>query len=188
VPRSLHAIERSRRLAAAALGYGMDDSSPDFGLAPPVDTGLADLPARYGILIPCASRPEKLWPEADWIAIGQHWQRQGMRPVILWGSPDELARAKWIAQACDGWVPPFLSVGQTASVLRGATQLVGLDTGFSHLGAALGVPSVGIYCDHEPGLAGIIGSGRTPVVSLGGKGQRPTLAQVMTALETVARP
>jgi len=188
VPRDLHAITRSRRLAAAALGYALDDSSPQFGLAPAQATNLVDLPERYAILIPCASRVEKLWPETDWIAIGQHWQRQGLRAVILWGSPEELARAQRIAQGCEGWVPPFLSVGQTASVLHGASQLVGLDTGFSHLGAALGVPSVGIYCDHEPGLAGITGSGRTPVVSLGGKGQRPTLSQVMTALETIDRP
>ena len=188
VSRALHAITRSRQLAAAALGYPLDDSPPEFGLSPARSNEMAGLPARYGVLIPCASRPEKLWPQANWIAIGQRWQQQGVQPVILWGSPEELARAEHIAEACHGWVPPFLSVGQTASVLAGAVQLVGLDTGFSHLGAALGVPSVGIYCDHEPGLAGITGSGHTPVVSLGGKGQRPSLSEVMAALEGMRAP
>ena len=46
-----------------------------------------------------------------------------------------------------------------AAVLAGARQVVGLDTGFTHLAAALGRPTLGIYCDHEPGLAGITGPG-----------------------------
>ena len=73
------------------------------------------------------------------------------------------------------------SLGAGLSGLPGARQIVGLDTGFSHLGAALGVPTVGIYCDHAPGLAGITGPG--PVASLGGRGQVPALADVLAALE-----
>jgi heptosyltransferase-1 len=72
-------------------------------------------------------------------------------------------------------------VADTAAVLGQARQIVGLDTGFSHLGAAFGAPTIGIYCDHEPGLAGITGPGR--VASLGGKGQVPSLDEVMSALD-----
>jgi heptosyltransferase-1 len=74
-------------------------------------------------------------------------------------------------------VPPFLSVADAAALLAHATRIVGLDTGFTHLGAAFGVPTVGIYCDHDPGLAGITGPG--PVASIGGKGLVPTLAEVL---------
>jgi len=56
-------------------------------------------------------------------------------------------------------VPPFLKVREMAAVLAGARTVVGLDTGFTHLGAAFGRPTVGIYCDHEPGLAGVTASG-----------------------------
>jgi heptosyltransferase-1 len=59
--------------------------------------------------------------------------------------------------------------------------IVGLDTGFTHLAAALGRPTIGIYCDHEPGLAGVVGPGS--VHSLGGKGQVPKLADVLALLE-----
>jgi heptosyltransferase-1 len=72
-----------------------------------------------------------------------------------------------------------------ASVLSGAQQVVGLDTGFTHLAAALGRPTLGIYCDHEPGLAGITGSGR--VASIGGKGQVPTRNEVLTLFEQQIR-
>jgi heptosyltransferase-1 len=53
----------------------------------------------------------------------------------------------------------------------------------THIAAAHGRPTVGIYCDHEPGLAGLVGSGQ--VISLGGKGQRPSRNDVMSAVEQV---
>jgi heptosyltransferase I len=178
VPRELQAVERNRRLAAAHLGYAMPTSAPDFGIRAPHGTWRVEGPSS--VLVPCASRPEKLWPEDRWIAIAQRWRAQGLTPVIVWGTAEEEARAQRIAQACGGAVPPFLSVGDTAAVLAAARQVVGLDTGFTHLAAALGRPTVGIYCDHEPGLAGITGSG--PVASVGGKGQVPSLDDVIAAL------
>ena len=180
VPRSLQAVERNRRLAAAHLGYAVPDSAPDFGIAAPAGSWSAGAPSAA--LIPCASRPEKLWPEDRWIAVGQRLRASGLVPVLVWGSDDERRRAERIAAGCGGIVPPFLSVADTAAVLGQARQIVGLDTGFSHLGAAFGAPAIGIYCDHEPGLAGITGPG--PVASLGGPGQVPTLAAVMAALDS----
>lgn len=179
VPRDLQAVERCRRLAAASLGYAMPETPPDFGLRPP--PGQWTVPQPYAVLIPCASRPEKLWPEEDWIALGLHLRAAGLLPVVLWGSPDEQARAERIAAGCGGRVPPFLSVADTAAVLHQAQQIVGLDTGFSHLGAALGRPTIGIYCDHAPGLAGITGAGL--VASFGGKGMRPTREEILGQLD-----
>jgi heptosyltransferase I len=178
VPRTLHAVERCRRLAAAHLGYAMPVSAPNFGLRAPAPSWKS--PARYAMLIPNASRPEKLWPERHWVALGRRLHEAGLTPVLSWGSEAEQTLAERIAAGCDGVVPPWLKVGEMAAVLAGAQHIVGLDTGFTHLGAALGRPTVGIYCDHEPGTAGITGSG--PVASIGGKGQVPRLADVMALL------
>ena len=185
VSRDLHAVERNRRLAAAHLGYEMPSMPPDFGICPPrwgakPNDGGWRGPACNAVLIACASRPEKLWPEDRWIAVGQRLQAEGLTPVLVWGSPEERERAVRIAAGCGGLVPPFLTVAATAALLGRAQQIVGLDTGFSHLGAAFGVPTLGIYCDHAPGLAGITGPG--PVASLGGKGQVPALDAVLGAL------
>ena len=68
-----------------------------------------------------------------------------------------------------------------AGLLAGARHVVGLDTGFTHLAAALGRPTIGIYCDHEPGLAGVTGPGL--VASLGGKGQVPALRELLILLD-----
>ena len=187
VPRQWQAVQRNRRLVAAhlaALGHAvpMPDGAPDFGITAPAGDWAAPVTSGAGTaaLIPCASRPEKLWPEDRWVAVGQRLAAAGLTPVLIWGSADERARAQRIAAGCGAVVPPYLSVADTAAVLGRARQIVGLDTGFSHLGAALGVPTVGIYCDHAPGLAGITGPG--PVASLGGKGQVPSLADVLAAL------
>jgi heptosyltransferase I len=179
VARELHAVDRNRQLAAAHLGHALAPSPPDFGLRAP--TPQWQPPSPYAVLIPCASRPEKLWPESDWQAVlaqvlALHWT-----PVILWGSAQEQALAQRIAHGSTAVVPPFLSVGDTAAVLAGAQLVVGLDTGFSHLAAAFGRPTVGIYCDHEPGLAGVTGAGF--VRSLGGKNQVPSRADVLEAFK-----
>lgn len=179
VSRELHAVERCRRLAAAHGGYAMPDTPPDFGLVPPRG-GWAPR-GDYAVLIPNASRKEKLWPERHWVAVGRRLLELGWTPLVLWGRDEEQTLAERIAAGCEGDVPPFLKVGEMASVLAGAKTVVGLDTGFTHLAAALGRPTLGIYCDHEPGLAGITGPG--PVASIGGKGQVPGRAEVLALLE-----
>jgi heptosyltransferase I len=206
VPRNQQAVARCRQLAAAHLGYALPgvqpgappgarpgialDAAPDFGLHPPVPswrpngqitgTGMRDEGRAYAVIIPNASRAEKLWPERHWVAVGRAMLERGHTPVVLWGREAEQTLAERIAAGCGGDVPPFLKVGDMAGVLAGAQQVVGLDTGFTHLAAALGRPTVGIYCDHSPGLAGITGSG--PVASIGGKGQVPGRDEVLALM------
>lgn len=182
VPWQMQAVERNRRLAAAHLGYAMPDTPPEFGLVPPAATWAPRGP--YAVIIPSASRAAKLWPERRWVAVGQRLRSKGWLPVVLWGRESEQTLAERIAASCDGDVPPFLEVGEVAAMLAGARQVVGLDTGFTHLAAALGRPTLGIYCDHDPGLAGITGDGaRTRVASIGGRGQVPAQNEVMALLE-----
>lgn len=178
VPRDLQAIERCRLLAAAHLGYALGLGAPEFGLRRPEPGWMPKGP--YAVLIPNASRPEKLWPERHWVAVGLRLRERGWTPLVLWGRASEQTLAENIAAGCDGDVPPFLKVAEMAAVLAGAQAVVGLDTGFTHLAAAFGRPTLGIYCDHEPGLAGITGPG--PVASLGGKGQVPSRKEVLALL------
>lgn len=183
VARNLHAVDRCRQLVAQVLNYPLPTTPPDFGLQASPDAWRPAGSRPYAALIPCASRPEKLWPQQDWIDIGQQLRAKGMDVAVMWGSPDEEQRAQDIAQDIDGAVPPFLTVAQVGDTLAHASLVIGLDTGMTHLAAAHGRPTLGIYCDHEPGLAGVTGPGQ--VISLGGKGQVPSLAAVTQALRTL---
>ncbi|MBI2732261.1 MAG: lipopolysaccharide heptosyltransferase I [Aquabacterium sp.] len=182
VPRQLHAVDRCRHLAAQLLNYRLPDTPADFGLVAGPDPWTPG-PGPFAVLIPCASRPQKLWPTKDWIAVGKQLREKGWQVAVMWGTPPEQQLAQDIAARIEGTMPPFLTVQQVADTLACAEVVVGLDTGMSHLAAAHGRPTVGVYCDHEPGLAGLVGSG--PVVSLGGKGVVPSLEQVEAALQRV---
>jgi heptosyltransferase-1 len=175
VDKSLHAIERSRQLAAAHLGYQVE-GPPQFGMTAPVEIWTPSK-SRYAVLITGASRPEKLWPEASWQTVATALQLRGFAIVWLWGTAVEGERSKRLADVTGGEVPPFLTVKDASAVLARAALCVGLDTGFTHIAAAFGVDTLGIYCDHEPGLVGIVGAGT--VLSIGGRGQVPEAARVL---------
>jgi heptosyltransferase-1 len=202
VPWSLHVVARNRAIAAQALGYRLDGPAR-FGLRVPalVAAWLPDGPPT-AVLIPGASRSEKLWPEAHWVAAGRQLAGQGLRLVWLWGSPEERARVQRLAAACGGGVldasgagdavrtegarttsviPPFVSVADAASLVAGARIVVGLDTGFTHLAGALGRPTVGIFCDFDATQCAVSGDG--PCESFGGVGVVPPVADVTAAIE-----
>jgi heptosyltransferase-1 len=78
-----------------------------------------------------------------------------------------------------GWVAPRVGIDDVAAVLARARIVVGLDTGLSHLAAALGAPTIGIFCDYDPRLVGITGA--APCASLGGVDAAPAAAAVIAA-------
>lgn len=182
VSRTLQAVERNRRLAAQLLGYELQRQA-DFGIQAKPGAGTQAWLAHtdYAVLIPAASRVEKLWPEADWLAVAERLSVAGLPCVLLWGSKEEHARTQRLADRSGAIVPPFLTVADAAGVLAGARVVIGLDTGFTHLAAALGSPAIGIYCDHDPGLAGV--TGPAYAISLGGKAAPPSRQAVLDAID-----
>jgi heptosyltransferase I len=186
VPRSLHAIERNRRLGAAAFGYAID-TPPRFDLrVPPLMPGLVPTDRPYAVLLTNASRPTKLWPDERWRMVEDWLAQQGLRSLLFWGSAEEgEATQQRLAGMRDARSLPRVSLDVAAAVLAGARVVVGLDTGLSHLAAAVGVPTVAVYCDYDPALVGLIGD--APCVSLGGVGQQPPAQAVIDAAAKVMR-
>jgi heptosyltransferase-1 len=174
VRRGLHAVERNRLLTAAALGYTVD-RAPDYGLS-----ALQRTPAQrpYAVFLTMTSRADKLWPEARWIETGR---ALGMRVVLPWGSDAERARAARIAAALPGaQVAQRMTLEQLALLFAGAERVAGVDTGLTHLAAALGARTVGIYCGSDPALTGIYGAPRA--LNLGVPGRSPAAEEVIQAL------
>jgi heptosyltransferase-1 len=182
VARDAHAIARNRALGAAACGT--DDTAPprfDLALPPLADPALREATAApYAVLLTNASRPTKLWPDERWRPVERWLHAQGLASLLVWGSAQEEAATQRRAEGMRAArVVPRCGLAAMATVLAQARIVIGLDTGLSHLAAAAGAPTLGIFCDYDPRLVGITGSGRC--ASLGGVGAAPTAEAVIEA-------
>lgn len=185
---SLHAVERNRQLAAKALVY-TPASEVDYGIAaagaalPSWATSLES--GEYAVLLHATSAATKLWPEHQWVKLGDHLYHRGLRSVLPWGSDEERSRSEHIARLLRGaTVPPRLALNEAAGLLARARAVFGVDTGLTHLSVALGATTIGIYCATDPAATGLYGSVRA--VNVGGKNGPPPVAAIIAAWHQAA--
>ena len=184
VARDVHAVVRNRRLAAMALGYALP-AALDYGIAVPLGVGPI-VPRPYCVLLHATSRRDKLWPEPAWERLGVELARQGYASILPWGDAAEHARSERIARALpQAVVPPALSILAMAGLLAGAQAVIGVDTGLTHLAAALGRPVVALYCGTHPGLTGVSTYQDAQVRNLGGTQVVPEVDEVLAAFAEV---
>lgn len=194
VSRKLSAVVRNRTLCAKTLGYEVS-GLPYVAFAdlnqyvkPREDWNMPAQP--YVVLVPNASRVEKRWADDHWRAIAMQCHDAGYQTVWFWGGDAELQYTRGLIDGLPvehqqhALLPPFLTIPQAAQCMRDAQCVVGLDSGLTHLSAALSKPTLGIFCDHDPLLAPITahGQGESKVAGLGGVGQPPSLESVQTVL------
>ena len=162
VPWDLHAIERNRRLLAAALDYRHEALPLDYGVMPM----RAQLPRQgdrphpsYVVGLHGTSRVEKEWPEPHWRWLGRWLSAHGLGLVLPWDNTAERERAERITRAVpSGYVLPKLDLDALAAVLIRAVAVVGVDTGLMHVAAAWGCPGLALYSATDPARTGIIGA------------------------------
>ena len=177
VSRNLHIVDRCRGIAAAALGY-VADGPPRWQFSPPAIASA--LPAGpFALAFHATSRPDKQWPEPHWSALVTHFARAGFTTLLPWGSAQEEARSRRIADAAEGAVvPPRQSLPELATLARRAEIVVGVDTGLTHLAAALGTATVAIFTATDARLAGVSCAG-PHARDAGGNGNVPSLAEIV---------
>ncbi|MDO8348156.1 MAG: lipopolysaccharide heptosyltransferase I [Rugosibacter sp.] len=209
VPKALHAIARNRQLAALAAGYTLP-AGIDYGIAAaPQDAGkvgagettalqggrarnalLAVADGNTALLLTATSRSDKLWPEDRWIALGQALSQRGLTCLLPAGTAAERARTARLAAAIPAAraLPP-LDLRALAQELAAARIVIGVDTGLVHLAAALGRPTLALFCASEPTLTGVLAGSQSgtatdaPAINLGHRGAPPTVAEVLTHAE-----
>ncbi|WP_054310519.1 lipopolysaccharide heptosyltransferase I [Mesorhizobium sp. 1M-11] len=189
VPRDLHAIERTRRLFALALGYEPDLSTLDSGIAVP--SGNSPVPTgQVTTLLHGTSREDKKWPVQEWIETARLLVAQGFTPVTTWSNDKERAVAEAIGQAVPATlVVPKSPLSEVASLIGHSTLVIGADTGLTHLAAAFGLPTVAIFLTTEPGLTGPQGQYASTLVAHGEQPVTPQAAvtEAMTLLNVKGR-
>jgi len=172
------AVIRQRQLAEQTFGYRAS-GAPDFGLSR-FEGVNRDSP--YVVIMPSASRDDKLWPAEDWREVMRRLRREGLGLKVLAGNQAETQRAQALIEGIEGaQVMPRMGLTDVMHVLAGATIMVGLDSGLTHLSAALGRPTIGIYKASTPVRTPLTGSGLN--FSMGDRGASPSLNAVLAAVD-----
>ena len=185
VTRDQHFIDKSRALAAAAFGYRIE-GPPRWQFAPPAAALI--LPALpYAVVFHATSRTDKLWPEDCWRALLAHFAQAGLTTLLPWGNAAEEERSRRLAAGMPNTVvPPRQTLPELASLARNADVVVGVDTGLTHLAAAMGTPTVAVFTATDAALAGVARAG-AHALDVGGNGRIPSLAEVVSAAGQVSR-
>ncbi len=164
IAKGKHAINRVRELFARVfdyrfaveIDYGLNRENFEFSKHKP-----------YLVFLHGSSWPSKLWPQKQWIELAALVEKAGFRIFLVWGDANEKERAREIASSCNlATVLPKIDITQIAGLLSGAEGVVGVDTGLSHLAAALDVPGVTLYLATDPNLTGTWGRRQTCLTSL----------------------
>jgi len=153
VPVGLHAIERLRLLFAGALDY----APPAIGA--PLEYGLPAIarPLQRCVLLHGTTWDSKHWPEPFWQALAALAREAGYAVAVPAGSTAEQQRAQRIAAAGDGSVWAGRSLAELETLIGESALAIGVDSGLSHLAAALAVPTLALYGSTDSALTGCRG-------------------------------
>ncbi|WP_074013495.1 lipopolysaccharide heptosyltransferase RfaC [Candidatus Sodalis sp. SoCistrobi] len=187
VSKQQHAIARIRQLFAASLGYPLPTTPGDYAIAghfPPQPVGQA-----YLVFLHATTRPGKHWPEAHWRTLIQLAGDAGYRVTLPFGAEHERLRAERLAEGFSAAeVLPPLTLAQVAAQLAGAAAVVSVDTGLSHLAAALDRPNLTLYGPTDPGLIGGYGRHQQALRAEDGTMESLTAEHVWRTLQPMLPP
>ncbi|OCG31647.1 lipopolysaccharide heptosyltransferase 1 [Gilliamella sp. Fer2-1] len=166
IPKQMHAIERIRLLFAQSLQYKQPDSIGDYAIAQHFLSSLPDDNQQYLIFLHATTRDEKHWSEEAWRNLIKLVEPTGLKIKLPWGAPHEQARAIRLAQGFKHVeVLPKLSLSDIATIIAGAKAVVSVDTGLSHLTAALDRPNITLFGETDPKLIGGYGKNQFSIIS-----------------------
>jgi heptosyltransferase-1 len=196
VPFHFHAIDRSRAVAAQALGVAIphrEQAPPQFYPRDYLDH-LGQLPnplglkkQTYVVCFHATARLAKSWQVDHWIALGQWLANHDLMVVFPWGNAHEKAMSERLAQDVPlSVVPKAFSIQEAFVINAQARLVVGVDTGLTHLAAVLQVPTIEMYVDSPKWKTEAYWSPQ--IINLGDTKSPPSLEQVQTAISYLFYP
>jgi len=110
---------------------------------------------RYAVLAPFTTRAQKHWIESRWAELAAGLIAQGLTPVMLGGPADADAAERIAGQnAHIHNLVGQLKLDESVAAIAGAALLIGVDTGLTHMGIALQVPTLALFGSTAPYLRG----------------------------------
>jgi len=174
IAKDQHAVERIRQLFALSLGYSLPQEKGDYMIANHFLSPYSSVEAPYLIFLHATTRDEKHWPEQHWRGLIQLVQPSGLKIKLPWGTQLEQERATRLAEGFQHVeVLPKLTLAEIANFLAQTEAVISVDTGLSHLTAALDRPNITLYGPTDPGLIGGYGRNQHQI-----KSRRNTMADI----------
>lgn len=177
MPKRIHAIARTRLLAAKLLGYEL------VGLP---EVLFKDLPARA--LLPNqimfthgTTRLDNEWPQWKWENLGALLVQHGKHPILLpQANERELTICEGIKRHVgkSALILPRMDLSELLDSMFTCQGVIGVDSGLSHMAVALGLPHVQIFSHDRAWRAGPVDS--LHQLALGGL-QPPSVQEVAHA-------
>lgn len=145
-------------LLAEALGLQTDPFTMEVALSDAAVRYAAKFREKIGTpylaLSPFTTRPQKHWFEKRWSQLSDHlFCEFGLKTVIL-GGREDMESADRFAENARGMInlAGRTTLQEAGAVIQGSSLLVGVDTGLTHMGIALDVPTVALFGATRPYL------------------------------------
>lgn len=107
----------------------------------------------YAVAIPFTTRPQKHWFEDRWARLLEGVEGELGLPSVVLGGPGDgeaFGRIADESEASPRSLVGRTSLTQAAAVIQGASLVVGVDTGLTHMGIAFDRPTVTIFGSNIP--------------------------------------
>jgi heptosyltransferase-1 len=175
----LHVIARNRTLTGHALGYE-PVGAPEYGFDR--SRFRRNTAKPYAIIFHATAKKTKEWFEAGWLEVGKALAARGLEVVLPWGNAEERARSERLAAAIpNARIPDLKPILEVGNLIAGAKLVIGVDTGFLHVAAALGVPVVAVFTILKSHTAIPVGPAKVEMV--GAEKGMPEVREVIAAIE-----
>lgn len=115
---------------------------------------------NYVVFCPFTTRPQKHWLNTHWLQLATELESYKL-PCVVLGSPQDKEAAEVFVEHKNIYsLVGKTSLQEAAAIIDKAVCLVGVDTGLTHMGHAVGTPTVAIFGSTRPYLDAGVETGR----------------------------
>lgn len=138
---------------------GLPSAAPSLPPRPDSEAAVERLLGEHGLvpgyvaLCPFTTRPQKHWFEEHWIALARELHTRGLGPCAILGGPADREAAERLCARMPAGTASLAGRTQLADLpawLRRAGLVIGVDTGLTHIGIAVGRPVVALFGSTRP--------------------------------------
>ena len=146
------ATDRNRKLVSFAINQDLKAHSVCYGLQP---SSRRMFQARTLVLVPGGSTVKKELSLEFWLNLIGQIKLAGFSVLISWGDERQKNMAQALSDKCGDTCRAFqqkMSLTDLATYLSGASGVIGVDSGVTHLANALGTPTLVLFRSTRPEL------------------------------------